>query len=111
MRNNYVFKDSICKFDHLNIPLQNNWKVVHFSITKWYTFELLYTRNQFFFFVMQNTNQNPNMIRCRKCHKWYDRTKARTAKASKGIYDEEIDWTFSTTVTRVFCPHCGYWHR
>lgn len=53
----------------------------------------------------------PNMIRCRKCHKWYDRTKARAAKASMGTYDKEIDWTFSESVTRVFCPHCGYWHR
>lgn len=56
-------------------------------------------------------NHDPNMIRCRKCHKWYDRTKARTAKASMGTYDKEIDWTFSESVTRVFCPHCGYWHR
>lgn len=26
-------------------------------------------------------------------------------------YDKEIDWTFSETITRVYCPHCGYWHR
>lgn len=78
---------------------------------------------QFFSTMPQNTtpsssfarialaNHDPNIIRCRKCHKWYDRTKARTAKASKGIYDEEIDWTFSESFTRVYCPYCGYWHR
>lgn len=44
---------------------------------------------------MQNQQQNENMIRCRKCHKWYDRTTARTAKAEDYGYDRELDWTFS----------------
>lgn len=60
---------------------------------------------------MPNTEQNENMIRCRKCHKWYDRTTARTVSAEDYGYDKEIDWEFSITVTRVFCPHCGHWHR
>lgn len=54
---------------------------------------------------------NENMIRCRKCHKWYDRTTARRVQAIETIYDEEIDWNFKSTVTRVYCPYCGHWHR
>jgi len=61
--------------------------------------------------MMNAPQENPNLIRCRKCHKWYDKTTARQAKASQGIYDEEIDWTFSVSYNRVYCPHCGYWHR
>lgn len=60
---------------------------------------------------MQNPNQNEIMIRCRKCHRWYDRLAARKATAEDIGYDKEIDWTFSETVMRVFCPYCGYWHR
>lgn len=58
-----------------------------------------------------NQNQNGNMIRCRKCHKWYDKTTAQSASAEYYGYDKEIDWTFSETITRYYCPHCGYWHR
>lgn len=50
-------------------------------------------------------------MRCRKCHKWYDRTEARRAEADNYIYDEEIDYTFREKVVRVYCPYCGHWHR
>lgn len=60
---------------------------------------------------MEQQTRDENMVRCRKCHKWYDRNTAHMAQADRNIYDEEIDWTFREKVTRVYCPYCGHWHR
>lgn len=60
---------------------------------------------------MEQHTRDENRVRCRKCHKWYDRTEARRAEADNYIYDEEIDYTFREKVVRVYCPYCGHWHR
>lgn len=59
--------------------------------------------------LMNYNSDNPNMIRCRKCHKWYDRTKVRCAKADWHLHDDDIDYDYTQTFTRYYCPFCGYW--
>lgn len=55
--------------------------------------------------------RDPDMVRCRKCHKWFKKSEARSSSRENIGYDKEIDWEFSETVTRVYCPYCGHWHR
>lgn len=57
---------------------------------------------------MKNPNpENPNMMCCRKCHKWFDASTAKSIQQDYKIDDEELGYITIRQFTLIRCPHCG----